>query len=236
MGTVPRQVQRQVLRLPILSQPLELQRAVETPIQPAGAEPQAGDRRLQPQLNAEAVLCPRFEVLQAEDPDAVEFYRADAYNAAAALQDNILFGRIVYGQAEAAEIVGRAVTEVLDDLGLRPVVMEIGLDYQVGIGGKRLSSVQRQKLALARALIKQPDVLVVNEAVAVMDGSTQTRLLDKILAFRKGKGIIWTLQRPSMAEHFERLIVMQGGRAVEQGDYSALTQPGSAFSRLVAAE
>ena len=176
------------------------------------------------------------EVLQAEDPDAVEFYRADAYNAAAALQDNILFGRMVYGQAEADEIIGRAVTEVLDDLGLRPVVVEIGLDYQVGIGGKRLSSVQRQKLALARALIKQPDLLVVNEAVAVMDGSTQARLLEKILRYRKGKGVIWTLQRPSMAAHFECLIVMQGGRAVEQGDYSVLTQPGSAFSQLVAAE
>src|SRR3546814_18703700 len=58
---------------------------------------------------------------------------------------------------------------------------EVGLDFNVGIGGARLSSVQRQKLALARALLKRPDLLVVNEAVSVLDGSGQTRLVERIL-------------------------------------------------------
>jgi putative ABC transport system ATP-binding protein len=176
------------------------------------------------------------ETLEEKDPGAVEFYRADAYNAAADLQDNILFGRIAYGKAQADEIVGRAVTELLDGMGLRDTVIQIGLDYQVGVGGKRLGSAQRQKLGLARALLKNPDLLVVNEAVAVMDGGTQQRLLDKIAEHRRGKGVIWTLQRPSMARNFERIVVMQSGRVVEQGDYEDLNKPGSAFSGLVAAE
>ena len=171
-----------------------------------------------------------------EDPDAVEFIQEDTYNPGASLQDNILFGRIAHGRAQAREIIGRAITEVLDSLGLRQTVIEIGLDYQVGVGGKRLSNVQRQKLGLARALLKEPDLLVVNEAVAVMDGATQERLLGKILDYRAGRGVIWTLQRPSMAKKFERLVVLQSGRVVEQGDYKELEKPGSAFSSLMAAE
>ena len=175
------------------------------------------------------------EILQKEDPGGVEAYRDDAYNAAAALQDNILFGRILHGQAQAEETVGRIITEVLDDLGLRTTVIEIGLDYQVGVGGKRLSTVQRQKLGLARALLKEPDLLVVNEAVAVMDGATQGRLLERILDYRANRGVIWTLQRASMAGRFQRVVVLQTGRVVEQGDYDELRKPGSAFATLIAA-
>ena len=87
-----------------------------------------------------------------------------------------------------------------------------------------------------RLLLKHPDLLVVNEAVAVMDGATQGRLMNAILRYRAGQGVIWTLQRPSMAEHFERLVVMRSGRVIEQGDYQELKQPGSAFDELRAAE
>ncbi|HMB75921.1 MAG TPA: ABC transporter ATP-binding protein, partial [Kiloniellaceae bacterium] len=152
------------------------------------------------------------------------------------LQDNILFGRVAHGRAQAREIIGRATTEVLDALGLRKTVIEIGLDYQVGVGGKRLSAVQRQKLGLARALLKQPDLLVVNEAVAVMDGATQVRLLEKILDYRQGRGVVWTLQRPSLAQKFQRLVVLDSGRVVEEGDFADLDNPGSVFTRLMAAE
>ncbi len=175
------------------------------------------------------------EILAEQDPKGVEVYRDDIYNAASALQDNILFGRIAHGRAQAQETVERVITEVLDDLGLRTTVIEIGLDYQVGVGGKRLSSIQRQKLGLARALLKEPDLLVVNEAVAVMDGATQGRLLDNILKYRAGRGVIWTLQRASMAERFQRVVVLEGGRVVEQGDITDLNRPGSAFRALIAA-
>ena len=100
----------------------------------------------------------------------------------------------------------------------------------------RLSSVQRQKLGIARALLKNPDILIVDEAVAVMDGATQQRLLDNILRHRDGRGVIWTLQRPSMARNFERLVVMQSGRLLEQGSFEELSAEGTAFSELMSAE
>ena len=176
------------------------------------------------------------ERLERDSPGAVEFYRADAYNTAASLQDNILFGRLAYGQAGAEQIIGDVLADLLDDLGLRESVIEVGLDYNVGLGGGRLNSVQRQKLALARALLKRPDVLVVNEAVSVLDGAGQNRLVERILDLRRGQGVIWTLQRPEMAVLFDSILVMRDGRLVEQGSYDELTQRDSAFKGLVAAE
>lgn len=176
------------------------------------------------------------ERLAAEDPEAVAFYRPDEYNPAASLQDNILFGRLAYGQARAVETVGAAMTEVLDSLGLRETVMICGLAYEVGVGGKRLSAAQRQKIGLARALLKRPDILVVNDALAVMDATTQARLLESVLEYCKGRGVVWTLQRPAAAEHFDRVLVMSDGRIVEQGRYEELNKPGSALNGMIAAE
>jgi putative ABC transport system ATP-binding protein len=176
------------------------------------------------------------ERLALRDPNAVAFYDPETYNAAASLQDNILFGRIVYGQAKAEEIVGRAMTEVLDALGLRDVVIQAGLDFQVGVGGKRLSAAQRQKLGLARALLKRPDILIVNDGLAVLDTGSQDRLLMRVLENRKGSGVIWVLQRPQSCERFDRVLVMQDGRIVEQGSYTDLVKEGSALNGIQAAE
>jgi len=175
------------------------------------------------------------KLLEATDPGAVEFYRPDSYNAAASLQDNILFGRLAYGRARAEEIVGQVMTEVLDSLGLRETVLAVGLEYQVGVGGRRLTNIQRQKLAVARALLKQPDLLIVNEAVAAMDSATQQKIQRRVLEARRGRGVIWTLHRPAAAANFDRVLVMQSGRIVEQGTFKELNAPGSALGELVAA-
>jgi ABC-type dipeptide/oligopeptide/nickel transport system ATPase subunit len=167
---------------------------------------------------------------------AVEFYDEDRYNAASTLQDNVLFGRLVYGQAQAAERIGRVIAEVLDNLGLRRLVLEVGLDYQVGIAGKRLSAAQRQKVDLARALIKRPDILVLNEATALLDAAAQARVMENILAARRGQSVIWMLHRPSLARSFDRVLVMRAGRIVEQGPAADLVRPGTALHDLMAAE
>ncbi len=173
--------------------------------------------------------------IEEADPGAVEAYRPEAYNAAASLQDNILFGRLAFGQAQAEETVGRALGDVVQDLGLRRTMLEVGLDYQVGVGGKRLTKTQRQKLAIARALLKRADVLILNEAAGVMDGATQSLLFDRILEDRKGQGVIWTLQRANFAQRFDRVLVMQAGRIVEQGKYAELDRADSALKELISA-
>ena len=69
---------------------------------------------------------------------AVEFYDFERYNSAATLQDNILFGRLVYGQAQGEQRIGTLISDVLNELGLHNSVIEVGLEYNVGVGGKRL--------------------------------------------------------------------------------------------------
>ena len=173
------------------------------------------------------------ERMAAEDPGAVEFYDPDSYSAAASLMDNILFGRVAYGRAQADETIGKVVTEVLQAHGLCDRVIEVGLDFNVGIAGKRLGGAQRQKLAIARAILKQPDVLILNEATTALDGAAQARLMEAVIEVRKGRGLFWTLPTPGAAARFDRVLVMDGGRLVEQGRFDELDQSGGAMGKLM---
>ena len=164
---------------------------------------------------------------------AVEFYDVTRYNSAANLQDNILFGRLVYGQAQAEARVGTLISEVLATLDLRDSVIDVGLEYNVGVAGKRLPATQRQKLGLARALIKRPQLLVVNEAVAVFDGRTQDRIRDNILASADGRGVVWIANRPSQAEPFEQIVVMNSGHVEAQGSPEELKAKGGLYCELM---
>jgi ABC-type multidrug transport system fused ATPase/permease subunit len=165
--------------------------------------------------------------------DSVEFFDAERYNAAASLQDNILFGKIVYGLAGAEARIGSLIGQTLDDLGLRGSVLEAGLAFQVGVGGGRLTNAQRQKLGVARALLKKPDLLVFNEATSAMDQSVQDRVARNVLAERDGQGVIWVVNRPALAALFERVAVLEDGRIVESGSFAELNHEGSALYRLL---
>jgi putative ABC transport system ATP-binding protein len=166
---------------------------------------------------------------------AIEFFDPSAYNAATTLQDNILFGKLAYGQAHAASRVGKLIVEILDELKLRRTVLEVGLEFSVGVGGARLSQTQRQKMALARAILKRPDVLILNDATAVFDSATQTRVMDNLFKVCSGSTIVWALHNPALAGHFDRVLVIADGRVAESGRLEDLKQPGTLFAELLAA-
>ena len=146
----------------------------------------------------------------------VEFFDSARYNAASTIQDNILFGKIAYGQAQGAERVAALIGEVIEALGLRGAVMDVGLDYQVGIGGSRLSAVQRQKLGLARAVLKAPDILILAESLSVFDAATTARLLANLRRDFAGRGLVVTLDTAQAAQGFDSIIEMHDGRVVRQ--------------------
>ncbi|HWM43775.1 MAG TPA: ATP-binding cassette domain-containing protein [Burkholderiales bacterium] len=162
------------------------------------------------------------ENLPPELRDAVEFFDPERYNSAATLQDNILFGKIVTGQAGAVERITQLVRELLDDLELRPMVMRNGLDFQVGVGGARLAPAERQKVAMMRALLKRPVLLVLDHAAAVVDPASQTRVVEGVLRERQGEAVIWALTRDEYAPRFSMALVMERGRLVEKGAFAEL--------------
>jgi ABC-type multidrug transport system ATPase subunit len=153
---------------------------------------------------------------------SVEFFDPGLYNSAASLQDNILFGKIVAGQAGATQRITTLMRELLDELGLRPLVVRFGLSYNVGVGGARLASTDRQKIALVRALLKRPVVLILDHAAAVLDPASQARVVDSILAERRGRGVVWALSREEYAERFSTVLVMERGKLADQGRFAEL--------------
>ncbi len=167
---------------------------------------------------------------------AVEFFDVTEYNAAANIQDNILFGKVAYGQALAVDRVGALISEVIMELGLHEVVAEVGLSFEVGIAGSRLSTAQRQKLALARALMKRPDILILSEPTASLDSATQAGIMQALLAEYEGRCLIWSVQRASMAAGFDETLVMRQGRLMERGSYADLSQNNECVRELLASE
>jgi putative ABC transport system ATP-binding protein len=167
---------------------------------------------------------------------SVAFFEANSYNPVASLQDNILFGKICYGQAQAAERISALIGEVLEELDLQHQVIEVGLQAPTGVGGSRLSLPQRQKLAIARAILKRPEILIMYDAAGPLDPAEQRTILETLLEEFAGRSLIWALNRSDWAERFDHVLVMRAGRVVEQGSYHELNRDGSAFHELIAAE
>ena len=165
---------------------------------------------------------------------SVEFYDAERYISAANLQDNILFGKIAYGEAQAASRVGGLITEVIEERNLTDTVARVGFDYDVGIGGARLTPSQRQKLVLARSLMKRPDVLILSEATAALDTAAQESIMANLLKEYAGRSLIWSLQSAELAANFDTVVVMSAGKVIEQGAYADLEKSGAALPALLA--
>jgi putative ABC transport system ATP-binding protein len=174
--------------------------------------------------------------LPAEARPQIEFFDAEHYNAAASVQDNILFGKIAYGEADAPVRVPSVVAEVVDQLSLRQTIIEVGLDYNVGTAGSRLSFAERQKAGIAREVLKRPDLLILNEATSALDGQSQSRVTKGLKDEFAGRGIIWVLHRANLAKNFDRVLVLSNGKLEEQGNPSELDGNGSLMSLLIAAE
>ncbi len=167
---------------------------------------------------------------------AISFFDRERYDPVLSLQDNILFGKVAYGMAQSQAKVGDLMAEVIEDLDLRPVVIELGLETAVGIGGARLSSAQRQKAAIARAVLKRPGVMVIAEATALLDGASQAAVMENLRTEFRGRAMIWVLHRPSDAEHFDQVLVMKDGKIAEKGSCQDLMAKASILAGLVSRE
>jgi len=160
--------------------------------------------------------------LPSELANVIEFFDPDQYNAASTVRDNILFGRRVYGQAQAQRRLAEVLAETVDELKLRADIIKIGLDYEVGTAGGRLAPVLRQKIGVLRCLLKRPEIVIVNEATASMDAAAELRVMRNLRSHLEGVGLVWILNRVEEAEMFDVVLVMEDGKVVEQGTWAEL--------------
>lgn len=166
----------------------------------------------------------------------IEFFDPERYNAAASVQDNILVGKIAFGEAEAPVRIPALLAEIVDSLDLRPAIIDAGLDYHVGAAGARLTAAQRQQVAITAALLKRPDLLILNEATLAIDGQAQGKVIAGLRQEMAGKGLVWVLHRAALAHHFERVLVLSNGRVQEQGRLDDLHSNDTLTALLIAAE
>ncbi len=143
---------------------------------------------------------------------AIEFFDADRYHASGTIQENILFGKIAAERSEGAARIGALTAQVIEDLGLREAVTVAGTTFDVGIAGRRLTAVQRQKLAIARCLLKNPQLMVVNEATASLDSATQARIFANIKEEMADGGLLWVDDEVSDESQFDRVLLAEHGR------------------------
>ena len=170
------------------------------------------------------------EGLPDELKTAVQFFDRDAYNAASSIQDNILFGKMASEKAQSGARVGKLIAEVIDELDLRRTVIETGLDYEVGIGGTRLAPAQRQKLALARCLLKRPDVIIVNESLSSLDKDSRDAIFAKVKEDIRERSLIWIDSQDGAegGDRFQHVFAAESGRIVPLGDAAPAERPEAA--------
>ena len=103
--------------------------------------------------------------------------------------------------------------------GIHDEVLAFRHGYQtlVGEGGLKLSEGQKQRLALARALVGDPDILILDEPTASLDEKTERSVLDAVHRWRRGRTVIVVTHRPSTARRCDRVVVLNGERELENG-------------------
>jgi putative ABC transport system ATP-binding protein len=147
------------------------------------------------------------------------------------LFDDTLLHNIRYGRPGASDAdVELAITE----LGLDEWVSGLpkGLQSRVGQRGESLSAGERQLVALARAYLADPDLLVLDEATSAVDPATEVRLQRALNGVTTGRTAVTIAHRMSTAEVADKVVVVDAGRVVEVGRHDDLVDAGGVYSRL----
>jgi ATP-binding cassette subfamily B protein len=119
--------------------------------------------------------------------------------------------------------------QISDELAALPE----GLDTVVGERGVQLSGGQKQRVALARALLARPRVLILDDPLSAVDAKTETALIDALQRHCSDSTLVLITHRVSAAARCDRIVVMDGGRIVEQGAHDVLARAGGLYSRFV---
>ncbi|MEU0440417.1 NHLP family bacteriocin export ABC transporter peptidase/permease/ATPase subunit [Streptomyces sp. NPDC006186] len=130
-------------------------------------------------------------------------------------------------------IPDEAVVEALRDAALYEVVMRRpgGIHSRVELDGRNFSGGQRQRLEIARALVRRPSVLVLDEVTSALDAETELVVMDNLR--RRGSACVVIAHRLSTVRDSDEIVVLRHGRIVERGRHEELVRRGGAYAALV---
>ncbi len=175
-----------------------------------------------------------IKLVKEEAPGAFSFFKADKYIESLSIQDNILFGRVRSDEPGAEDEINHRIMQALIMQGALEPVAEMGLEFQVGSMGDRLSGGQRQKIALARTFLKNPPILILDEATAALDNKSQGRVQNIITNNMKGKStVLAVIHRLDMLPYYDKVVVLKAGKIVEQGGYEELLEKKGSLYTLI---
>ncbi len=151
------------------------------------------------------------------------------------LQDTFLFsGSVADNLRLDADLSDRQLERLCGELGLQPLLHRLGggLATELRERGGNLSSGEKQLLAVARVAIRDPSVLVMDEATAFMDPSTEATLQRDLESLLHGRTAIVIAHRLATVEASDRILVLRRGRLVEEGNHRQLREAGGLYARL----
>ncbi|MBX7156154.1 MAG: ABC transporter ATP-binding protein [Candidatus Kapaibacterium sp.] len=148
----------------------------------------------------------------------IGFVTQDTQLFSGTIRDNLLFVNPTATDAECMDVLKKA---ACDSLLARA---DKGLDSIIGEGGVKVSGGERQRLSIARALLRQPDVLIFDEATSALDSITEEEITQTIreISERKEQMTIMIAHRLSTIMHADRIYVLERGNVIEQGTHSQL--------------
>ena len=154
------------------------------------------------------------------------------------LQENLLFNRSVRENIALSDPGAplEAVIHAAELAGAHGFICELpeGYDTVVGEHGGNLSGGQRQRLAIARALLTNPRILVFDEATSALDFETERIIRENMKTICAGRTVVIIAHRLSAVRYANRILAMDHGRIVEQGDHESLLRHGGYYAHLVA--
>lgn len=219
------------LELDLHSQATLVRLALESPALAAAELAGAGDF-------ASRAVRARHSLLAASAASPVNAYwpRGDTYDERLTVRENLLLGRINGHVLRAAPTIDNRLYELLRDAGVLEEVLVLGLDYQVGEGGNRLSGGQRQKIALARALVKRPQTLLLDEATANLDEISQRCVTDLLQHDFADQTVVAVSHRLATVRDCGQILVLDQGQIVQRGIYDQLATTPGLFQQLIQQE
>lgn len=167
-------------------------------------------------------------------PNTFNSFEVDKYIHGQSILNNILQGRMKTEDPHAQETLNQNIIRLLIEEDCLEAIVEAGMEYQSGSMGNLLSGGQRQKLAIARVLVKDPKIILMDEATSALDNKSQSRIQHLIeQRWRKSRTVLAVVHRLDSIEGFDKIAVMKDGNLAEFGTYDELIESKGLLCELV---